>query len=370
MSGRTGGGLGGWLLPGVVVAALLAVLLSLDGEAGRDAGGAAASDGAADGVRTSPGGRSPDGAAVTDRFPRDVALPGGDVLHLDAPPRAVLPAASGGVDLLCALLPPERLAGLPTQAERYSGVRDPDSPYLARPRFAVYEAERVLALRPDLVLAHAWQSPDTTARLRETGVPVVLLPDPSDWAGVEELLGLVGRLTGTDEAAAALVGSCRARLDAIAEVAARRPEWTALAYSHGGMGGTVAGAGTTNDEILRLAGLRNVAPRPGHGPLTFEELLVLDPDVIVVGGPADAQDAGGTERVLRGEPALAGLRAVAEDRLVVLDSWLYTTLSHHLLDAVEEVQRQCAPWAVDGSSGGGEEGDVPGAGGDAERPGR
>jgi iron complex transport system substrate-binding protein len=320
------GGISSWALPGVVVLVLAAVLLWTDADA-PDARGAA------------------EPVAVDGSFPRDVVLPDGGVLHLDVAPVAILPAASGSVDLVCALVPPERVAALPDLALRYSGLRDPDSPYLARPRFDVYEAERVLSVAPDLVLAHPWQSPDTTARLREAGVEVVVLPDPVDWAGVVEQVGQVGELLGAEQAADDLLARCDAKLRSIRSEAADRPGWTALAYSYGGAGGLVAGAGTTNDEIFRLAGLTNISPRAGHTALTFEELLVLDPDVLVIGGQADKQQAGGTLAVLRSEPALAGLRAVVEDRIVVLDSWLYTTLSHHLLDAAEEVLVQSADWA-------------------------
>ena len=49
--------------------------------------------------------------------------------------------------------------------------------------------------------------------------------------------------------------------------------------------------------------------------------------------------------MLRSEPALATLAAVADDRIVVLEPWLYTTLSHHLVDAAEEVFAQTERWA-------------------------
>lgn len=318
-----------WAVPAVVVLTLAAVLLWTDG----------------DGASGAAGGASLDPAGAHSGYPRDVTLPDGSVLHQEAPPMAILPGAAGSVDLVCALVPPERLAALPDQALRYSGLRDPDSPYLSRPRFDVYEAERVLAVMPDLVLTHPWQSPDTTARLREAGVDVVQLPDPEDWPGLVEQVRQVGELLGAEAAAANLLERCDAKLQEITSEAERRPVWTALAYSHGGAGGLVAGAGTTNDEILRLAGMRNIAPRAGHTALSFEELLVLDPDVLLVGGEADSQESGGTLAVLRSEPALAGLAAVAEDRIVVLESWLYTTLSHHLLDAAEEVLEQSAGWA-------------------------
>jgi len=273
------------------------------------------------------------------------SLVDGGVLRLGGAPQAILPAAAGSVDLACALVPADRIAALPAAALRYSGLRDPQSPYLARPRFDLYEAERVLKVAPDLVLAHPWQSPDTTERLREAGVDVLVLPDPKNWSGVAEQIHQLGVRLGAEEASSELLARCEAQLAGIRQVAAERQPLTVLAYNHGGTGGLAAGAGTTHDEVFRLTGLRNLAPRPGHAAMSFEELLMLDPDVLVISAGGIQSPRGGTLSVLRSERALAGLGAVVDDQIVVLDAWLYTTLSHHILDAAEEVLQQSSGWS-------------------------
>ena len=150
----------------------------------------------------------------------------------------------------------------------------------------------------------------------------------------------VGRLLGAELSAEALLARYDARVVTLAEAGRELSAIHALCYSNGGYGGMVAGAGTTNDELLRLAGLTNLAAeqgRSGHAEMGFEELLLLDPDVFVVSGGGDGA-LGGTARLLTTEPALAGLTAVREGRILVLESWLYTTLSQHLVDAAERLQ--------------------------------
>jgi iron complex transport system substrate-binding protein len=275
---------------------------------------------------------------------RDVrrhALPDGGELVLAGSPQHIVPAAAGSVDLLCELVPPERIAALPDQALRYSGLRDPGDPHLARPRFDAYEAEPLLAAEPDLVIAHGWQRGETTARLREAGVPVLVLGDPTSWAETRDVITLLGRILDAEDAAADLVARYDERVDALAaRRALRGARPTALAYSNGGAGGWVAGADTTCHEFMELAGLDNLAARDGqtgHRTITYEELLLLDPDVFVVSGAADAQSPGGTAALLRNEPALASLRAVAADRILVLEPWLYTSVSQHVVDAAEQL---------------------------------
>lgn len=285
------------------------------------------------------------GASVSPT--RAISLPDGQSVSVPLRARAIVPAAAGAVDIVCALVSPERVAALPRQALKYSGLRNADSPYLKRTRFEVYTAEPILAAGPDLVLAHSWQRGDTTARLTEAGVPVVILPDPRSWDEVVSQVRLVGRLVGAEAAAEELLASYQPRVDVLER---SRPDvmLTALCYSNGGAGGWVAGASTTNDEILRLAGLRNLAAeagRVGHDTITVEELLVLDPDVFVVGGAADAQQPGGTLRMLQEDPSLEQLRAVRGGRVLVLDSWLYTTVSQHMVDAAERLAELARPLA-------------------------
>ncbi|MHC5209354.1 MAG: ABC transporter substrate-binding protein [Planctomycetota bacterium] len=269
-------------------------------------------------------------------YPRTLTGSDGVALRLAAPPRRIVPASAGLVDLACALLPPERLAGLPGQALAYSSLRDEASPYLARPRFEVYNAEAVLALEPDLVLADVWQARETTERLRGAGVPVLVLDSLERLEQAEEALGLLASAFGTEAACAAYLADLRARADALGASSAHRREWRALSYVNGGTGGWVAGAGTTPDEWITLTGMRNAAAGlDGHARCSFEQLLELDPDLIVVSGRAAYDDMGGTAGLLRREAVLADLVAVREERIVVLDAWLYNTLGLHSVDAAE-----------------------------------
>jgi iron complex transport system substrate-binding protein len=266
---------------------------------------------------------------------------------LDPAPQAVIPASAGVVDMVCALLPPERVAALPSQALRYSSMRDARSPHLARPTFTVYESERILVHEPDLVMADTWQSADTTQRLREADVSVLVLPEATDWASIRQLILDVATVLGAEPEGARLVGAYDRRVSELQRATEGRERPTAICYSNGGAGGWIAGAGTTNDEALGLAGLRNLAAeggRRGHVAVSFEELLLLDPDLIVVGGQAAAQEPGGTAALLLSTPALADLRAVRDGRILVIESWLYTTTSQYVVDAAEEIARLAEPY--------------------------
>jgi iron complex transport system substrate-binding protein len=295
---------------------------------------------------SAPGAGGPDGGEVaagdSAAFPRTVDLGDGRTVTLATEPRRIVPANAATVDVVCALVDPQRVAGLPRPALPVTGLAA-DDPARERPLFSAYEAEPLLALSPDLVLSHTWQGDDTTARLREAGVTVVVLPDADTWPQVREQITRVGRLLGAEERAAALLAACDARVAALAARAAPLAGVRALCYSNGGAGGWVAGTGTSNAELLRLAGLADAAADAdlrGHRPLTFEELLVIDPDLLVVGGTGEGQEGSATAALLRSEPSLASLSAVAHERIVVLPSRVYTTISQHLVDGAEMLQAE------------------------------
>ena len=256
------------------------------------------------------------------------------------PPQRIVPASAGVVDLVAALVPPERIAGLPSQALFFSaaGARPADPALLERPRFQAYAAEPILALAPDLVVCDRWSRADTTERLREAGVTVLELDDLESLSSVRAALLQLGERLGAQDACAATLADLDARSKRLADGAAHRAGWRALAYSNGGGGGWAAGAGTTADEWIRLAGLRNAGAeggRVGHVRCSFEELLALDPDLIVVSDRADGGGEGVSARILREEPGLANLRAVRLDRILVLEAWLFSGIGPQIVTAAE-----------------------------------
>jgi iron complex transport system substrate-binding protein len=248
----------------------------------------------------------------------------------------VVPANAGAADLLALLLPPERVAALPSPVAEYGSPTLTRGEWALRPRYASYTAEDVLAFSPDLVVAHAWQSADTAERLREAGVQVLVLELPRSWsdivAAIERIAAVVGRATE----AAHLRDQLAQRRVRLGQRARAFAGARALSYSNLGAGGWAAGSGTTADILFELAGLENAARSlEGHQPIDLETLLRLDPDWIVVGTTSGEPGAAPTASYLLAEQTLAGLRAIRERRVVELDPHLFSTSSTELLAAAE-----------------------------------
>jgi iron complex transport system substrate-binding protein len=276
----------------------------------------------------------------------------------DAPagaPQRVLLANAAAADLVSALIGPERLVALPEQAFAFSLLAEDPRGFEKLPRFTRFDAETVLAFEPDLVIVDPWAALETVARLSELGVALVSLPEVRGVADVRASLFQLGRVLGVEERAAAIAADLDVRVLALQASGGGRAGLTAVCYSNTGAGGWSAGSGTTNDELLTLAGLANATAksgRTGHVRLALEELYALDPDFLVVGDYRPGEAAGATERFLAGEPALAELRAVREGRILRVPERLFSASSQELVTGAEALAAEVERWLSAHGAGG------------------
>jgi iron complex transport system substrate-binding protein len=143
--------------------------------------------------------------------------------------------------------------------------------------------EILVSLDLDLVIRFSGESDLATAdRLTELGIPhFAVQPD-----NIEDVLTVIrdlGRITDASEAADAMLRDIREALDDVVRRVAELPE-PRVAYLLGGDPPWVAGPGTYIDELMALAGGKNVFDDLGtlYGPVSMEALLDRDLDLILL----------------------------------------------------------------------------------------
>lgn len=147
------------------------------------------------------------------------------------------------------------------------------------------DLERVVALQPDLIVGWASGNPRATIeRFTSLGIPVYLT-EPHHLTDVARDLEKLGRLVGTNEIAQAEAARFDARSRALAERYAGRIKLRVFYQVLDPLLMTVNGEHLIG-EILRLCGGENIfAALPVlAAPVTEEEVIKADPDVIVAGG--------------------------------------------------------------------------------------
>jgi len=181
--------------------------------------------------------------------------------------------------------------------------------------------EKLTALDPDLVVA--W--PDNTSRsvigrLEEFGIRVYT-PEVQNLADLRTATLELGSILGREAAADSLVAVIDNGLRTVREaVAGRQP--TSVFYVVWYDPPTTSGSGTFIDELIQLAGGRNVfADAPGLWPqVSMEEVVRRQPDIILV-----SQTESTPIDLERFSSAVGWreLRAVKEGHVVQVDADLY-----------------------------------------------
>jgi len=252
----------------------------------------------------------------------------GATIVLAAPARRIVSLAPHATELLFAAGAGDRVVGVLAPA---------DWPPEAARRVHVGTAagldlERIVALRPDLIVVWPYLAPAQVERLRALGVPM-FVSDPREPEAIADDLERLGRLAGTAPQAAAAAAALReslARLEHRA-AAASKPSvfyeiWNQPLY-------TVGGAHLISAAI-RLCGGENVfgrlsQPAPAVG---VEDVLAARPEVIIAG-----TDDAVRPSWLDGWTRYRGLPAVAHGNLFVVDANLLHRAGPRFVAGVEQL---------------------------------
>jgi iron complex transport system substrate-binding protein len=243
----------------------------------------------------------------------------------EAPPRVASLNLTAD-ELLVEMLPPERLVSVTRWAD------DPDISNVAGrvPAGAVRlpraDLERLIALRPDLVIVSEYTDADFLRLLEKSGLRHHRMTGLETLPGIRAAILDLGQAVAAEAAAARLV----ARYDAVlAELTRRlagasRPRVLYWADPH------TAGAATAIGSLVEAAGGTNVARELGlRGivPLAGERAFGADPDTVLV------TQGSGAATALRAHPLLSRTRAVREGRVVEMPNRLLVALSDRAADA-------------------------------------
>ncbi|MGA3242146.1 MAG: helical backbone metal receptor [Bryobacteraceae bacterium] len=175
--------------------------------------------------------------------------------------------------------------------------------------------EKLTALRPDLVVINNAQAPFLEDTLKELGLRVLQTSNRS----IKEVLAsmiAIGHATGNDVEAAKLSAATREALDRVARKTDRLPKPRVVLIVNRTPGTlrdlSTATEGSFLAELVEIAGGRIVVQpaKSGYGRLAKEDLLAIDPDIILdfIHGPK-SRFAGDPVEAWREMPELKAVRA-------------------------------------------------------------
>ncbi len=259
---------------------------------------------------------------LTDQTGRQVQLP--------SSPQRVVALAPSLTECVFALGREARLVGV-------SANSDFPGPASGLPEVGTYVApdlERIVSLKPDLCLATRDGNPRSLVRrLEELGIPVFAL-DPRDLEQVFDSLRLLGHVLNAKTEAEKLVGDLNQRIHRVKERVARAEHRPRVFYQIGTSPIVSAGSDTFIHELIRMAGGDNLAAGPKQYPrYSREEVLVLDPEVIIVSSMTGSEQL--TRKVRGMWSEFPSIEAVRSDRIHAVDADCLNRASPRLVRGLE-----------------------------------
>jgi iron complex transport system substrate-binding protein len=263
---------------------------------------------------------------------------------LDAPAQRVVSLAPSNTEILFAIGAGAQVVGrddfsdYPNQAQ--------DLPSIGG-SFGDYNLEAIVDLDPDLVLASELNTSEQVKALEDLGLKVYLLSNPEALEGMYQNLLTVAQLTGHDQEAAKLVDSLKARVAAVDERLASVSERLLVFYeidSTDPNAPYTAGAGTFINRLIERAKGENLglAMDVPYGQISLEELVVQDPDIILLG---DSVWGGVTVEDVQQRSGWQDLSAVSGERVYPFDDNLVSRPGPRLVDGLETLADLLHPQA-------------------------
>lgn len=141
--------------------------------------------------------------------------------------------------------------------------------------------EKILLLKPDLVLTMLMTKPQDVEAMRKLGIRVEILPSPKNFDEICEQTLQIARLTGNEETAEQVVSSARQQVERLKNQMKNKPRRKVFFQLGANPVFTVLPNTFMNDFLL-FSNTENIANGMRTGIITRESVLSKNPDVIFI----------------------------------------------------------------------------------------
>jgi iron complex transport system substrate-binding protein len=272
---------------------------------------------------------------LTDSLGREVVL--------NAVPQRIVSLAPSNTEILFAIGAGGQLVGrddfsdYPPEAQSVPSIGS---------LYPQVNAEAIVALQPDLVLAAGITNPDDVTALANLGLTVFSTRTATTLEAIYADIQDVGLLTGRAAQAGALVADLEARVAAIqAETSAvtERPRvFYEIDASEDASTPWTAGPGSLHEQLIDIAGGVNVGSvgSEDYFQISLEELVAQDPEIIVLGSWTFG---GQTPELVAARAGWNDISAVKNGRMYIFDDNLVSRPGPRVVDGLEELARLIHP---------------------------
>jgi iron complex transport system substrate-binding protein len=269
---------------------------------------------------------------LKDEVGREVTFP--------FPPKRIVSLAPNITEILFSLGLDEEVVGVSIHCNYPEKAKD-------RVRVGSYisiDFERVISLRPDLVIATGAGNPrEMVERLERLGFPTYAI-FPKRFDDVLQSIRHLGQVVAKEKEALSIIESMQRRKERVIERTKNlsRPK---VFLQIGEAPIVTVGKGSFGDDLIRLSGGENIAgnDREMYPRLGMEEILKRSPEVILI---SSMNPRGDYEKAFREWERWKMIPAVKQGRIYLIDSDLIDRPSPRIIEGLEEMARLIHPERV------------------------
>lgn len=226
--------------------------------------------------------------------------------------------------------------------EKYLVAVDRSSIYPAAanqlPKVGYYRSvpvEGVAALNPTLILASEQAGPKKSlSDLHSLGIQIETITDAPRVDAIYQRISQIAKALNVPEQGKSLIEHVQADINT-AQALPNQPLKTILIMSHTGTM-MAAGKHTAANELMTLAGVKNVFEQQGYKPISAESLAEIHPELIII--TKLSVDAAGGIDAIKALPAFADSPAVKNNRILVMDDLLALALGPRTGEAIRQIK--------------------------------
>lgn len=276
--------------------------------------------------------------AATQKFEVTVTDSSNHITTLTKKPERIVSLSPSTSEIVAALGAEERLVGrteycnFPEEIQDSAEVGGTSTPNL----------EKIVELKPDVVLASTHVPEEIVTKLRELDIPTIFLNEQDNFEGTYSAITETANIIGEKEKGEKLVTDMKTKKDTIVasvnkELEGKERPTIYFTNSFGENGDFAAGGDTFINEILELAGGINVAKDVNGWVYSKEKLVEKNPEIIILPGEI------GLKKQLKETSVYKDLDAVKNGKVYEVDGDKISRQGPRVVDALEEVAKVINP---------------------------
>lgn len=272
---------------------------------------------------------------VKRQFPLKVTDFLGREVTIEKEPQRIVSLAPSTTELIYALGAGNKVVGV-TDFDNYP-PEVKDVPKVGG--FKGPNVEAITAQKPDIIFASTLSGKEQMESLEKMGIPVVML-EAKDIDQIYQSIKIIGQITGTEKKGEEIIKEMQDKIKEINDKVKNLPK-VSVFYLVSLDGNWTSGKGTFIDELINLAGGKNVAEDVnGWAQYSVEELVKKNPDVIITSPHA------GDVKDIKNMAGYKDTNAVKNDKVFVISNDdIISRASNRIVLGLEEIAKFLHPEA-------------------------